>query len=242
MRLLFSSPVFLGRKHVRFLAQPGLLVIRDSLYWAPLISAFHGMRREEICQLRVRHVRKDYGIWYFDLNAPDLNLKVDDVQEDEGSRRRIPLHRRFLELGFIEDKVVGRPPDALLFEELDADNVHGSYGNDFGKRVGRYMRNCGMVKVGEEAGLHRLRHLFCTVLVNTVKNVAFVEALMGHTSDERKSEVARYTDELFLKKLKKTIDQLVLPIDVAALKAAAERSAAFQREEAKCAAARRGRR
>lgn len=242
VRLLFSSPVFLGRKHERFLLKPGPLVIRDSLYWAPLISAFHGMRREEICQLRVRHVRQEYGIWYFDLNEPNLSLKVENVEEDEGSRRRIPLHRRFLELGFVEDKVIGRPPHALLFDELDADNAHAAYGEKFGKRFGLYVRGCGIVEKGEEAGLHRLRHLFCTILVNTVENVAFVDALMGHTGDERKSERKRYTDELFLKKLKQTIDRLVLPIDVAALKAAAERSAAFQREEAERAAGRRGRR
>jgi hypothetical protein len=65
------------------LTRPGEIIVRDSLYWIPLMVALHGLRREEAAQLRVHHI-KSFGvtiggeartIWYFDLTAEDLVLK-----------------------------------------------------------------------------------------------------------------------------------------------------------------------
>ncbi|MGJ3261673.1 MAG: tyrosine-type recombinase/integrase [Salinarimonas sp.] len=223
-RRTFHGPVHMGRLSAYFLSRPGTVVVRDSLYWIPLMAAFHGLRREEAAQLRVRNVRQEFGIWFFDLNDPELNLKAADCAEDDGSRRFVPLHRDFLRLGFLEDRVVDRDPSALLFPELSNDNAHGSYGDKLGKRFGNYLVSAGLVPEGEERGLHRFRHLFITHLNNAVSNIALVEALTGHASEGRSAESRRYTKEMFIPKLKETIDLLELPIDVDALVAAHQRS------------------
>ena len=112
IRQLFKSPYWTGRASDYFLTEPGDVIVRDAMYWIPLIVAFHGLRREEIAQLRVRHVKWELvgkteskrRVWYFDLTASDLDLK----EPDKGSPRRVPFHRQFEKLGFLEDKIVGR--------------------------------------------------------------------------------------------------------------------------------------
>ena len=73
------------------------------------------MRREEICQLRARHVVTDAktGIAFFDLRAPGLKLKNVD------SKRWVLLHRDLSEMGFVPDHVAGKAPDEALFPELE---------------------------------------------------------------------------------------------------------------------------
>jgi hypothetical protein len=39
---IFKSPVWTGRRSVHRLTDPGEVVVRDSLYWAPILCAFHG--------------------------------------------------------------------------------------------------------------------------------------------------------------------------------------------------------
>ena len=115
------------------------------MYWIPLIIAFHGLRREEVAQLRVRHIRSELIekgehpkiFWYFDLTAPDLVLK----EPDKGSPRRVPFHYQFEKLGFLEDKVTGRKADEYLFPELSNGNSHSAFGVSIGKRFGNYVNN-----------------------------------------------------------------------------------------------------
>ena len=98
----FQHPVYTGRRSEYFYNEAGTVIVRDGLYWSPIIAGLHGMRREEFSQLMVRHVRKVEGIWVFDLHAKDLDLKT------SWSRRYVPLHRDMLALGFLEQMVTGR--------------------------------------------------------------------------------------------------------------------------------------
>lgn len=216
LKLIFSSPVWLGRHSERRLTTPGAYINRDSLYWGPLLAAFQGARREELAQVCVRHFIQIEGIWVINMNAPDLNLKSADGYEDEGSRRLLPLHGAILKLGFLEACVFGRDSDERLFPELNNENAAESFGAALGKRFGNYQRAMKFFP-GTEGGFHRFRHTFITRLENTEAKTSFVEELTGHESRERRSERARYTKEIYVRNLKKTIDLLVLPIDVDAL-------------------------
>ena len=88
------------------------------------------MRREEICQLRARHVVTDAGtgIVFFDLKAPGLKLKNVD------SKRWVPLHRDLIEMGFVADHVAGKAPDEALFPELEGQK---NFGDKLGKQFTR---------------------------------------------------------------------------------------------------------
>lgn len=67
-----------------------------SLYWACILSLFHGFRSEEILQLRASDVlQDDDGIWFLDIHRRgDNNLKK------KSAARTIPIHPFIFELGF----------------------------------------------------------------------------------------------------------------------------------------------
>jgi integrase len=224
---LFESPFWTGRASEYFLTRPGNIIVRDSLYWIPLIVALHGLRREEAAQLRVRHIKSIAAtmdgvattIWYFDLTAEDLVLK----KPTEGSPRRVPFHRKFEQLGFLEDKVFGRSPSEHLFPELSNENAHAAFGVSVGKRFGNYVSNLQFSEASFRDDLthQAMRHTVRTLLDNTAAKEAFVDELLGHESENRRSEAKRYRKEVYLQNLKATIDLLDLPIDTERLRALA---------------------
>lgn len=67
-----------------------------SLYWASILSLFHGLRSEEILQLRAADIQIDEdGIWFIDIHKRDGNhLK------NRSSARTVPIHPFILKLGF----------------------------------------------------------------------------------------------------------------------------------------------
>lgn len=216
-----------------------------------------GVRREEACQLRVRHLTMKFGHLGIDLLADDLRIKGGDG----ASRRWIPLSKGLLELGFAECLIAGRNPNDLLFEELTNNNVHSAYGVAFGKRLGNYVKTvvpdfsgaatealAGMdlpdgrraiMIAQEEARLltefrkkvksHSFRHWFKTLAENSGCKTVFVEELMGHSSAARQSEGGRYMKEVSIQNLKETVDMIPLPFDAKELRRLAEKSEELQK-------------
>jgi integrase len=217
---LFDSPCWTGRLSEYFMTRPGNIVVRDSLYWIPLMVALHGLRREEAAQLRVHHIKsivvqvngKTITIWYFDLTAADLVLK----EPTKGSPRCVPFHWKFEQLGFLEDKIFGREASEHLFPELSNENAHAAFGVSIGKRFGNYVNNLRFSEASfrDDLSLQAMRHTVRTLLDNTDAKESFVDELLGHESEGRRSEARRYRKEVYLQNLKATIDLLELPIDV----------------------------
>lgn len=215
VQLFFTHPVYLGRKSEYFYNDPGEVIVRDALYWLPLLAAHQLMRREEICQLRVKHVKQADGIWYFDLKQRDLKLKRGT------SRRRVPLHDNIIALGFLDEVVHGRDPEELLFPDLSP-NAKGSYSDYVGKRVSRMVDSLGIKLVRVDGSLadgaiHPFRHHGITQLENLNVQGGIIDALTGHSSNDRKSQRRRYTDEIYLLVLQETVNLLPIPIDVSEL-------------------------
>ena len=214
LRALFASPLFLGCRSPYRRHQSGTLLIRDPLYWVVLIAALSGMRREEICQLCVRHVVRDAtsGIVFFDLKALGLVLK------NKESKRGVPLHEIVLELGFLEERVSGRSPNERLFPELEGQD---NFGDKLGKQFTRYRKNFGIYE--HLLDLHSFRHTVSTMLIWAGVPQAHAEEITGHRSEARRSAFADYDKGSTLRISKDALDRLVLPIDVAALLTAASR-------------------
>lgn len=153
-------------------------------YWIPLIALFTGCRLNEICQLYLSDIRCDNGQYYFDINddAEDKSLKT------VSSRRKIPIHHRLIELGFLSfynavvaDKNARKymkksksrkkiPFDSIrrerLFYVLDYVEGYG-YTNAIGKWFARYLTAVGIVE--KEKVFHCFRHTMENALAN--KNV-----------------------------------------------------------------------
>jgi integrase len=67
VKKLFNSPLYKGCLSRSRRTKPGTLVIRDWKFWAPLIGAYTGMRREEVAIIRVGDVINEDGVCYFNL-------------------------------------------------------------------------------------------------------------------------------------------------------------------------------
>lgn len=216
LKTILAAPLFHGCYSRVFSRIPGPCVYRDERYWGILLGFHTGMRREEIFQLEVRHVRCDEetGIWHFDLFTRGLRLK------DTGSPRYVPLHPNLHKLGFIDERVVGRSPNERLFPEAKASMSDGKYGDLFGKWFGRWRKLLG---VPEDMDFHSFRHTVATLLVRSGCSIPFAEEFIGHESAGRRSEFARYNKGQTLRILQDAIDKVILPIDVDAFIAAAQR-------------------
>lgn len=58
-KLIFNAPLYRGCKDdEKGYATPGDRVVRRARYWVPLISLFHGMRLNEICQLALNDIEE----------------------------------------------------------------------------------------------------------------------------------------------------------------------------------------
>lgn len=218
LTILFASTIFLGAASKRLWKIPGPYVFQDERYWGILLGSHLGMRREEIFQLRAEHVQQDAasGIWYIDLETEGLQLK------DSGSPRLIPLHNNLIQLGFLDERVIGKAASERLFPETSKFRPASSYGGSFGSWFGRYRRHFG---VPDRCDFHSFRHTVVTLLSRAGVAEAHANELVGHESSERRSEFRRYNKGSTLEMLKSDIDRLKLPIDIPALKAALARSA-----------------
>lgn len=210
------------------------------------------MRREEVCQLRIRHFTHKFGYLGIDLFADDIVVKV----TEGASRRWVPLSKHMLKLGVVESLLLNRDPEEILFPELSADNAHGIYGDAYGKRFLNYIKNVkvdfrvaaeaicdkqNVSNVDREAIIqreitaletefrtktnnHAIRHWFKTVLENLGCKTIFVEEVMGHANAYQKSEGGRYMKEVFVENLKATVDMVPLPFDPDELRRLAEQA------------------
>ncbi|MCG6112609.1 MAG: hypothetical protein MEQ74_10565 [Paracoccus sp.] len=62
VKRLFAAPVWTGAKSVKRRRQPGDVIVKDWLFWVPLIAAYTGTRREEICGLETANIAEEDGI------------------------------------------------------------------------------------------------------------------------------------------------------------------------------------
>lgn len=210
---LFSLPFFVGCRSERDRLTIGTCIPRTPLWWGVIIAAHHGMRREEIFQLRVRHVVRDEetGIWYFDLKT-DKTLKLKgDKRRDKPSRRFVPLHDNLLRLGFLAARVEGRDGAERLFPEITAANQQNSWGAAPGRRFSDFKIAAGFPL---ELDFHAFRHSVCTLLHRAKVPQEHAEEIVGHMSPRRKSTFRVYNKGQALAMLKENIDRLVIPIDI----------------------------
>lgn len=117
LELLFTSPLFSGCKSKHRRWEPGPQIIKDALYWVPLLEAFAGLRLEEASQLRVKDVRSFFGTPWLVIGATEGR----HVKSSAGNRC-VPLHRFLAELGFLQYvQEMAQAGKDRLFPELSAD-------------------------------------------------------------------------------------------------------------------------
>lgn len=92
--------LFEGPEFASFAVDPS----KAHQYWLPLVGLYTGARVREVCQLNPQaDIREEGGIWFFDITEDgEAAAGVTKSTKTASSRRRVVIHSRLLELGFLE--------------------------------------------------------------------------------------------------------------------------------------------
>ena len=129
-------------------------VENPSLYWASLLSLFHGLRSEEILQLRYEDIQQDEdGITFLNLHKRNGNhLK------NKAAKRTVPVHPFMFTMGFQSLLAASKKnADQQLFSDVER-GAEGKFTPAFSRRFSRHL-----VKIEaktETTSFHSFRHCF----------------------------------------------------------------------------------
>jgi integrase len=174
LETFFSSPIYKGSNSSRRRTKPGEMVIKDSLYWLPLLGLFTGARLGELCQLYVADIRQDEGIWVFDINhsGEDKSLKT------KSSKRLIPIHSKLISLGFLEHvQALKAEGHKRIFYDVSMGNIN-TYATVFSKRFATALNGIGIKH--SKLCFHSFRHSFMDALRKVKFSDSIKHLLMGH--------------------------------------------------------------
>jgi integrase len=209
LRRLFASPVWTGC-HPFFRSQPGAEIIRDTLFWLPLLGLFHGNRLEEFAQLRRSDVGQSDGVWFLNITDDD-GRKLKNAQ----SRRRVPLHPELIRLGFLE-YVAGmtKQPKDQIFPDLKPGGRDHKLGYGFSKKFSAYRKAIRLARRGLD--YHSFRHGVTTKLYEVNVNEGWIDLLTGHEGGGESRR--RYLKGVPLPQLRDAIARVTWPeIDLSRL-------------------------
>lgn len=180
---------------------PSYEKLPEHKYWIPLIGAFSGMRLNEICQLDTNDVKFEAGTAYFDINDDDNNKKL----KTTSSRRKIPVHNRLIELGFL-NYLTKQQKSTKLFPQLEL--TRDGYSQTISKWFGRYREKVGIAKDGPD--FHSLRHTFADELKQTGIDMRIIEDILGHVGHSQTQR--RYTNQYIIEIMSPALNKLDLNI------------------------------
>jgi len=111
---LFRHHIWHGCKNETRRQEHGNLVLKDGLFWVPLIVHYTGARLEEIAGIPASAVMEHGKDWGFDIR-PHEERRLKNLQ----SERLLPVHEHLIELGLIEhrDRIIAGNEE-FLFPEL----------------------------------------------------------------------------------------------------------------------------
>lgn len=137
----------------------------EAAYWMPLLGLFTGGRLNELGQLRPEDVYEESYIDVEDVERKAWVIRItadeaDDIDvKTDSSIRRVPVHAKLIELGFIEFVATTRGK-TRIFHEIELDK-EGKITNTWGKWfINQYMRKeCGIL-TDRRLVFHSFRHTF----------------------------------------------------------------------------------
>jgi integrase len=202
-------------------------------FWLPMIGLFTGARVNEICQLNPqKDVIQDEktGIWYFNLTDDDAGVGVEKSHKNEHSMRKVPIHSKLIESGFLNylDKVRALKHDRI-FVGFKPKSGKASYYAEYFFR--EYLKHIGLydnVTIGKNVlGMHCLRGTFISHTVKGLMSsgdsrkqaLSKIQPIVGHAdglADENGKDLsvtAGYIDEDILYSVSDNLESLKVIIE-----------------------------
>ncbi|MGF1778028.1 DUF6538 domain-containing protein [Vibrio nomapromontoriensis] len=167
-------------------------------YWVLLIVMLTGARPNEICQLRIKDIRRVDGVLCFCIQAEDEDQSV----KNDNAVRYIPIPNAVFTLGFqayIDSVSDGR----MLFPDLTYTEDSGYYGKVedwFYKTFTKPMK-----LTGQNKSLYSLRHTFIFDYQMRKQSGMALKQLIGHGNGNITDDL--YGGSMTIEVLKDTIEQ-----------------------------------
>lgn len=192
----FECPIYKGsRNSSRGRMLQGDIIIKDSVYWIPLIALYTGARLNEIYQLRKSDIIEIGGVYVFNINDDDGKLI-----KNENSKRIIPIHPVLLDLGILEYIIEQKDE---LFTDISSESA-------LSKRFSRYL--CKLDMKDKRKSFHSLRHTFIDALRKASIPDAVAYMLTGHSDGGKKANYDYGSDNSQI--LFDAISKVEYPIDL----------------------------
>ena len=126
-RALFSLPPWTGAKSYARRMQPGKLLVHCAWYFVPMIGWYTGMRREEICGLKLDDIETVDGFWQFHVRPTEIR-RLKTIT----SARVLPFADELLRLGLPGYvSALREAGETMLFPELVRASGIGTMGDTY---------------------------------------------------------------------------------------------------------------
>jgi integrase len=147
----------------------------DYHFWLPLLAAYAGGRINELCQLLLTDIKQYEGIYYIHITDEDEEgRKVDGKNvKSEAGKRRVPLHKTLINLGFLD--FINQPRSGDFANMIFTTGLQNHEGKKWGKNAsnwfngyeGRdgYKQMCG-IPGNDKKVFHSFRKSFAANLIN----------------------------------------------------------------------------
>ncbi|MEY9584062.1 DUF6538 domain-containing protein [Sinorhizobium fredii] len=116
----------------------------NTLAWLCLISAYSGMRLNEMCDRKVADIKQEDGVWYFDIT----NAK------SEAGDRKVPIHSRLIAAGLLD--FMRQHKSEWLFPALKPGGPDGKRSWYISKRFTEHRRALKITRPDERTGKDRV--------------------------------------------------------------------------------------
>jgi len=186
-------------------------------YWLPVVGLYTGARVNEICQINpAMDIIQDAksGIWYFNIDdKSEADVRISKRTKNAGSRRKVPVHAKLIELGFLEYCDWAKRKGAKLLFPAFAPSRRRVSG-EAEKWFRGFLRD---IEVRDETAGERIvgMHAFRSTLLSTAFNMSppvDLRSITGH-SNGKGAVVNGYEGELSIVNKKKLLDEISFDLD-----------------------------
>ncbi len=189
--IIFSSSFFVAGQPDKFKKK----MTRDQILdyqWLSILGLFTGARLEEIGQLDVADLMEEDGVNYLYVHGdPNSTRRI----KNRSSRRKIPVHPRLIELGFLDFVALrASQGEKKIFSTLaELDGRQGKRTSAFSKWWTRLTTEIG-VKSGRQKTFHSFRHTFKRAMRNAQVDGNLTDAIQGHSNRSVSAHYGRDKD------------------------------------------------
>ncbi|MCV6575544.1 MAG: site-specific integrase [Cohaesibacter sp.] len=181
LQTIFHQPLYTGcLNDGNGVNKPGPNHPRRSRFWVPLISAFSGLRMQEILQLECSDIQKTKGIYFFSINDKPVGTDYKDGEytkrlKTKNSLRNVPIHPELIRIGFLD--YVKATRREWLFPDMPCGDAP-KMSDQFSKRFRTFLKASGVYTPRRKV-FHSFRNTFNDALRHADVSRELREPIMG---------------------------------------------------------------